>query len=159
MKSPEVIHTNGRDTGTIACRQCGKSKTIDLSRFHNVRKEVKVKCPCGTIFAVFFECRRDPRKCVKLAAQLFQYQTGQPIADVTITSLSLSGVGFTPSLTQHIQPGDRCRISFVLNDASQAQIEKDIIIRNVNAENTGAEFVEQDYHYDLDFYLMPLLES
>lgn len=158
MKSREVIYTNGHNTGTISCRQCGKSKTIDLTRFHDVRKEVKVKCPCGSTFDVFIENRRDPRKRVKLAAQLFQCQTGHPIAEVTIVSLSLSGVGFTPSLTGHIQPGDCFRISFVLNDASQAQIEKDIIIRNVNADNTGAEFAEQDYHHDLDFYLMPFLE-
>jgi hypothetical protein len=158
MRSREIIYTHGRKTGTITCRQCGKSKTIDLAPFYPVRKEVKVKCPCGSAFDVFFENRRDRRLPVKLTAQLIDDHTGQAIADVTITSLSLSGISFIPSLTEHIQPGDRFRIAFSLDDKPRTPIEQTIIIRYVHADKTGAEFAEQGYIHDLDFYLMPLLD-
>lgn len=159
MRSREIVFTYGRDTGTISCRTCGKSEIIDLTRFQEVCQEGKVKCPCGSTFDVFFDNRRYPRKRVKLPAQLFECQTGQPIADVTITSLALSGMSFTPSLTEHLQPGDRLRISFVLDDGSRAQIDKDIIIRNVKADTSSAQFAEHSYHHNLDFYLMPLLDT
>jgi hypothetical protein len=158
MNARTIICTHGRETAPITCPQCGKSKTIDLTPFHAVRQAVKVACPCRATFEVFFENRRDPRRAVTLPAQLLHPETGAVMADVTITSLSLSGVSFTPALPDRVQPGDRLRIVFVLDDASQAAIDKSLIIRYVQADKTGAEFVEHGYHYDLDFYLMPLFD-
>ena len=153
----EALQTRDRDTATITCRHCGKSKKIDLAPFQTVRKTLKVKCPCSAAFEVVFDNRRDPRLPVKLSARLIDAHSHHCIANVTITSLSLSDLRFTPSLTEQLQPGDHYTIAFTLDDADKTAVEKAIIIRHVQADATGAEFVEQGYHQDLDFYLMPLL--
>jgi hypothetical protein len=154
MRAPEVVFTGGTDTGTITCRQCGKTKTLDISHFKNVRKLVKVKCTCGTLFDVLFESRRYHRKKVQLKGELFNAKSHDIIDHVIITDISVGGISFITKLGMTV--GEVYRISFSLDGQNEADIKEEIRIKYVKNREVGAEFTEEEkYNYDLDFYLTP----
>ena len=155
MRTREIIFTDGKATGTIACRQCGKSKQINLLHFLHVTNDIKVRCPCGAMFDVFFEKRKFPRKKVHLTGTLLTHPSHEQLGPVTVTSLSMLGVGFTTTL-EGLTVGETFTITFALDDTRQSWVEDDIILRHKRHTTFGARFVDDDqYSHNLDFYLMP----
>jgi hypothetical protein len=148
------VFTGGTDTGTITCRQCGKTKTLDISQFKNIRKLVKVKCTCGALFDVLFESRRYHRKKVQLKGELLNARSHEIIDQVIITDVSMGGISFMTNL--HMSVGEIYKISFSLDDQYESDVKEDIKIKYVKNKDVGAEFIEEEkYNYDLDFYLTP----
>ncbi len=155
MGSPVVVFTGGANTGTIACKQCGKAKVVDITNFRNTKKNLKVKCSCGSIFDVVFETRRYHRKTVELPGKLLSCQSLQHLDEVTVNSISVGGVGFVTHLDT-IRSGDMFAISFSLDDDAKALVEEEIVVRHVKNNEIGSEFAKKEkYNFDLDFYLMP----
>jgi hypothetical protein len=155
MKTPEIVFTGGTDTGTITCKQCGKTKTIDISQFKNIRKHVKVKCACGFIFDILFESRKYYRKKVWLKGKLLKSQSNNPIDEITITDVSMGGVRFLTNL-KDINYGEVYKIEFILDDEYRSYVKEEIVIKYIKNREIGAEFAESEkYNYDLDFYLTP----
>jgi hypothetical protein len=77
---------------------------------------------------------------------------------MTVTTLSFTGAGLeaghnTPSIAM----GDTIRLSFLLNDVNNTWIKTKAIVRRVNGNRIGVEFVGLDDHQQkcLGFYLMP----
>lgn len=155
MKAPEIIFTGGTATGTITCRQCGKTKDVDLSNFKHYRKNAKVKCACGAVFEVLFEARKFYRKKVQIKGKLLDAQSCDLLDEIIITDISVGGISFTTDL-DNIKLEDVFNVSFTLDDESKALVEEEVIIKRVKSNYIGAEFVEKEkYNFDLDFYLMP----
>jgi hypothetical protein len=155
MKTPETVFTGGTDTGTITCKHCGKTKTIDISHFKNIRKYIKVKCACGTIFDIFLESRRYHRKKVWLKGKLFKSNSHDSIDDIVITDISVGGIRFLTNL-KGMNIGEVYNIEFVLDDEFKSSVNEKIVIKSIKSSEAGAEFSESEkYNYDLDFYLMP----
>lgn len=155
MKTPEIVFTGGADTGTITCKQCGKTKTIDVSHFRNIRKYIKVKCACGTIFDILLESRRYHRKKVWLKGKLFKDQSNCPVDDIVVTDISMGGIRFLTNL-KGINFGDTYHIEFSLDDEFKSHVKEEIVIKYIKNSEVGAEFAESEkYNYDLDFYLTP----
>ena len=154
MRTPEVVFTGGTDTGTITCRQCGKTKMLDISNFKNIRKLVKVKCTCGALFDVLFESRRYLRKKVQLKGELLNPQSHEVIDHVIITDVSVGGISFIANLDMSV--GEIYKISFSLDGQYESNIKEEIRIKYVKNSEIGAEFTEEEkYNYDLDFFLTP----
>lgn len=155
MRTREILSMDGKTTGTIACRQCGRSKQVNLFRFLHITKDVKVRCPCGTVFDVFFEKRTFRRKQVQLDGTIWTHPSRERLGPLTITSLSMRGVGFLTPL-EDLAVGAIYTLTFVLDDVYQSWVEDDIIIRHQRHQIYGAQFVDDDqYRHSLDFYLMP----
>ena len=156
MEAVKVVF-NGRETSyTVRCQNCHRKKTLRHSQLRHLSNTVKVKCKCGVVFDLVFERRRFYRKRVQLEAQLLDSTSSEKLDDITITTLSVGGVGFVSHLDT-IKEGNTYRVMFYLDDASKALVSEDIVIRNASNEVFGAEFVRQDtYSYELDFYLMPI---
>jgi hypothetical protein len=155
MKTPEVVFTDGMNTGTITCKQCGKTKTIDVTQFKNIRKYVKVKCACGFIFDILFESRKYYRKKVWLKGKLLKSQSDHPIDEITIIDISVGGVRFLTNL-KNMNHGEIYKIEFFLDDEYRSHVKEGIVIKYIKNREIGAEFAESEkYNYDLDFYLTP----
>ncbi len=156
MESVEVVFSGRQSSYSIVCQNCNRKKILYHDQLQHLSHTVKAKCTCGAIFDLVFERRRFYRKKVQLDAQLMDLKSGEKLDDITVTTLSVGGIGFVSQLDD-IDVGARYRVTFYLDNASQAYVAEDLVIRNKNNGTCGAEFLRQEvYNFDLDFYLMPI---
>ncbi|MEE8302195.1 MAG: hypothetical protein V3S24_07150 [Candidatus Tectomicrobia bacterium] len=152
------ILVNHNKEGEITCPKCSKMKTITATPQLLTKRAIKVKCSCGHSFSVSLDYRRFFRRNVEIPGVLYQVGSTEILCNVTITSLSISGVGFTTKSLHNIYINSAFEIEFKLDDDSDATIREAIAIRRINGLHVGAEFSEQEkYNYELDFYMAPPL--
>ena len=148
------VHVGSNNQGEITCPKCRKMKTINASHLLLTKRAIKVKCSCGHSFRVSLDYRHYFRKSVQLPATLYKVHSDDIIAEVTVTSLSVSGLGFEATSLNNIYISSLFEIEFKLDDDSNAIIRERIRIKRINGLIVGAEFSEQDkYSYELDFYM------
>ena len=99
--------------------------------------------------------RRHHRVAVRLPGTLVPCGTKHVLASLTVTSLSVSGGGFTLRTPLPVQSGKHYNVLFFLDDAAQTLIFETIVMRRVEDRQVGAEFcLEDPYHHALDCSLM-----
>jgi hypothetical protein len=152
------VYLDAQRCGVVTCPQCGVTRAVNMTHYTGALggKVLKVKCAvCAAVVHVRFEFRRYHRVAVRLPGTLVQCGTKHVLASLTVTSLSVSGVGFTLSTPLPVQAGEPYDIIFMLDDADRSLIFETIVVRRVAGSEVGAEFsLEDAYHSALDFYLM-----
>ena len=152
------IHVDNNNQGRITCPKCSKMKTISASHHLLTKKAIKVKCTCGHAFSVALDYRSYFRKNVKLAGTLHRISSEDILSKITITSLSVSGIGFETTSLSNIYISSKFDVEFKLDDDSHTVIRERICIKRISGLSVGAEFTDQDrYNFDLDFYMAPLV--
>jgi hypothetical protein len=117
-----------------------------------------VKCNCGYSFTIVLEYRKYYRKTVNIPGKLVHIQTGEDIAEIVVTSISVVGVGFELKSTGSVTANGVYYIVFTLDDSLESMIREAIVVKRVNGNIIGAEFCDQEkYNYELDFYIMSQL--
>jgi hypothetical protein len=154
------IYLDAQYIGTMACPQCRTRRVVNIPQqcpqiLAVVGKHsVTTTCRCGAIFAAYFDLRRHPRKAVQLQGTLVDFQTGAPLSDMVVSSLSVHGLGFELATALRLHIGERYTASFRLDDAEQSLIQEYIVIRRLEGRAVGATFYpDEQYNYDLDFYV------
>jgi hypothetical protein len=152
------VYLDDQQCGGVTCPECGVTRVVNLARYKGEfgGKVFKVKCAaCATVVHVRFDFRRHHRAAMQLSGALLQCGTKHALASVTITSLSVSGVGFTLCTPLPLQSGEHYDLIFFLDDADHTLIFETIVIRRVQDREVGVDFcLEEPYHSALDFYLM-----
>jgi hypothetical protein len=117
---------------------------------------VNVRCDaCGAVFGVHFESRRQARRTVQLWGALMQVGTTHVLAPITVTSLSLGGIGFRLHTPASIQPGEFYDVLFRLDDAAHTLLGYTIMLRRMQGLEGGAELCRSGTTMDaLDYYLI-----
>lgn len=155
------VYLNAKRCGAVTCPKCGVTRAVNLAHYKGELggKVLKVKCAtCATVVHVRFDFRRHHRVAVRLPGSLLQCGTKHVLASLTITSLSVSGVGFALRTPLPIKAGEHYDVVFFLDDANHTLIFETTVIRRVEDREVGAEFcLEDSYHSALDFYLMDAL--
>jgi len=155
------VYLNTQRCGVVTCPKCGVIRTVNLAHYEGKLggKVLKVKCAaCATVVNVRFDFRRHHRVAVRLPGTLLQCGTKHILASLTVTSLSVSGVGCTLRTPLPLQSGERYDLIFFLDDTDHTLIFETIVVRHVADREVGAEFsLEDSYHNALDFYLMDAL--
>jgi hypothetical protein len=155
------VYLNAKRCGVVTCPKCGITRAVNLAHYKGELggKVLKVKCAaCATVVNVRFDFRRHHRVAVRLPGTLLQCGTKHALASLTITSLSVSGVGFTLCTPLPVRSGEYYDVIFFLDDANHTLIFETAVIRRVEDREVGAEFcLEDPYHSALDFYLMDAL--
>ena len=160
---PEItsVYLDAKRCGVVTCPKCGVSRAVNLAHYTGELggKVLKVKCAaCATVVHVRFDFRRHHRVAVQLPGTLLKCGTKHVLASLTVTSLSVSGVGCTLRTPLPLQAGERYDIIFFLDDANRTLIFETVVMRRVEDGEMGAEFCLEDaYHSALDFYLMDTL--
>lgn len=154
------IYLDAQYIGTMACPQCRIRRVVNISQQCPQvlamigKRSVTTTCRCGAIFAAYFDLRRHPRKAVQLRGTIGDSQTGTPLSDTVIFSLSVHGLGFTLATALSLHIGERYSTSFGLDDAELSLIQESIIIRRLQGLTVGATFYpDEQYNYALDFYV------
>jgi len=120
-------------------------------------KSLKVRCKrCKTSFHVEFDYRQHPRIKVNISGKLplNDLNIGQ---DIIVTSLSVSGVGFVIIDMPKINIDNILDIQFHLGDNNSSFIKEKITVRRINGDFVGAEYCDDAYRHELDFYVMHAL--
>jgi hypothetical protein len=146
------------DMATFVCPKCEKAKTIDATKYINIKNEIKVncKCPCGHSFQAFLERRNYQRKEVTLPGIYSRKINGQEVekGKIVVTQLSRSGIRFRPHIKPAFKVGDQLRIIFNLNDQDKSLIQKKAVIMNISDEmNVGLEFCRKETYGRIGAYL------
>src|SRR4030095_11272130 len=154
------IYLDAQYVGTMACPQCRTRRVVKVSQQCPQvlavigKRSVTTTCRCGAIFAAYFDLRRYPRKAAQLRGTLGDPQTGTPLSDTVIFSLSVHGLGFTLATALSLHIGERYSASVGLDDAELSLVQESIIIRRLQGLTVGATFYpDEQYNYALDFYV------
>ena len=142
------------DQTTIICPTCNSAKEISVRQFRHRLHMLKVKCKCGHSFRVQLEFRRHYRKATDLAGtfDLLYPATGGAVAK--ILNISLSGVCFEVKGIHDLKIGQKGVLVFKLDNRKETVLSKRVLIRSVNGNRIGSEFVEdRAFDKDLGFYL------
>ena len=152
------IYLNEERQGVVTCGHCGVKRAINMANYTNEclgNKPLKVKCnTCNKVFHVKFNLRHYHRIDVAFPGKLSRVHAAKALDEVTITSLSLGGVGFTINANLAIKCADIYSIQFQLDDEERSVICEEILIKRVDRRFVGAEFYHSEkYSHELDFYI------
>ena len=154
----QKIYVTSKQMATFSCPQCNRSKTVDVSKYANLDKMVKVniKCPCGHAYKAILEKRRHYRKEANLPGTYVHLIGGQPRNRglMTVKDLSVAGMKLQLNVKQSFAIGDQMKVEFHLDDAHRTLIKKTVIIRNQRDQFIGVELAPfESLDKALGFYL------
>ena len=174
MKS---IYVDSENKATIACPGCGKSKTIDASKFMKIDGPVKIKYKFKCDYCarklkkfkdpnnsdspkhtniVVLERRKSYRKKVDLPGILID-QCGKKEM-IVVNNLSRSGLKFSLKSAWPLNIDDKVTIQFHLNNSSKTLIKKETFVKKIDGTVISVEFSSIRSFSETDkaigFYLM-----
>ncbi len=154
--SPRKTFVKTDDEAMIICPECDAARAISAAQFRNRSHLIKVKCKCGHIYKVHLEFRQHFRKPTELEGT---YDLTPPAiggGKIKVINLSLSGACFEVRGLHDMQVGHRGALVFTLDNRKETVLFKQVIIKTVDGNRIGCEFVEdRAYEKELGFYLLP----
>ena len=159
----QKINVRKDNTVTLSCPSCLLVRDISVD---NSKHSFTVNCPCGTTYGVNLNFRKQYRKEVSIGGfytlgdeDIGSTQSANvPTVPINcrITNISLGGIGITILGRMRVKLEDTLRVRFTLDKDPPEIIEKDVIVKSVNNNNIGCEFIEKTGFSDrtLGFYLM-----
>lgn len=156
------VFISSANTVTLSCPHCRSMRTVSIDQFKGLDKAVKVKvrCPCGQSYPVMLERRQQFRKEVALSGTYVQIVNGRPMGrgSMVVKDISRSGLKLRVPMTQHLKCGHILEVEFRLDDAKKSLIQKEVVIRKIDASDLGTQFVSitpgDPSDKALGFYLM-----
>jgi len=141
---------------TIVCPTCSSAKTISVEEFRHRQHVLKVKCKCGNVFSLQLEFRQFFRKDTELQGVYDVKPPARGGGTTTIVNLSLSGACFEVRGVHGLKTGHKGSLVFTLDNRKETVHYRQVIIRSVNGNRIGCEFVEdRAFEKELGFYLLP----
>jgi glyoxylase-like metal-dependent hydrolase (beta-lactamase superfamily II) len=151
----------------LSCPDCLLAHEISVDKYIGRQHFLTVNCPCGSSYGVNLNFRKHYRKMTSIGGYYTVENAKKggwldagkdstiPI-NCRIKNISMGGLGFTPLNRMRVQMGDRLRVMFTLDKVSPEVMEKDVIVRTIQDNYIGCEFVEEAGYKDrtLGFYLM-----
>ena len=123
----------------IICPKCQLEKNINVFKFKDTHKRLKVKCKCGEEFRVALDFRKYYRKKVQIAGECFIHEKNER-DDILIIDISMTGINFTTFRPHNFSKDDLVELKFKLDDPMNTEIDTTIKIKWVNDRNAGAQF-------------------
>jgi transcription elongation factor Elf1 len=158
--SVKTISVNEKGMVFLNCPFCENSSRRRAESFPNSNQPngISITCSsCGKTYEIQLDFRKAFRKITFFDG--FYSKLGSPggFEKMTVVDLSLGGCSFLASGRHSLNPDDRIKLVFNLDNAQHTKIEKDIVVRIVKGRQIGCEFIATASGYDPDigFYLRP----
>lgn len=153
------VFISSKGTATFICPQCQKAKLVDVSKYVDCDRKVRVnvKCPCGHSYRAILEKRKQYRKKTNLPGTYSHIVDGRKVRKGWMTVRDVSATGFKLELTSEtaLSVGDHLEVEFRLDDAPRTLITKRVVIRNIRGRTVGTEFpATETAGKALGFYLL-----
>ncbi|MDT8303520.1 MAG: hypothetical protein RQ760_18720 [Sedimentisphaerales bacterium] len=161
-----IMHANGKDEAFMHCPQCGAFKKMNTSssRLINQADGVEIQCDaCAHKYKVLINYRKHYRKNASLKGiytnatdsidQAFDFDTTSAI---TVGNISRTGIGFRTQDAVNVKADNVLKVRFILDDNKKSLVEKTVIVKRVDKDFIGAEFIKAIDYRDKEFafYLM-----
>lgn len=151
----EKVYVNQEGIAVLKCPACEKVKQTKVGKFKGARHILKVRCSCEEVFLVNLEFRKAYRKELSLQGKYILLPDEVHHGRAQIVNISMSGIGLQIPGIHRLQVGEKLLVSFVLDDIHTSKIEKKVVVRLVNENYVGCEFIEASSHDKaIGFYLM-----
>jgi len=149
------VFVRSDNTATLVCPACSKPKNISVASFKDKCHFLKVRCPCEHLFRVHLDFRQHYRKPVNLTGNYVCVKPpGRGGGRMTISDISLGGVGMSVEEIHDLQVGCLLDITFNLDDRKKTLLKKKGVIRSINGNFIGCQFADKDlYEKEIGFYL------
>jgi hypothetical protein len=151
----------------LSCPDCLLVREISVDKYMGRQHFITVNCPCGTTYGVNLNFRKHYRKDTSMggyystadAKKVDWIDTGNDTSipiNCRIKNISMGGLAFIALNRVRVQLGDRLRVKFTLDKVPPEVVEKDVIVRTVQDNYIGCEFIAEEGYTDrtLGFYLM-----
>ena len=124
----EKIYISNTKITTFVCPKCHKSKTVNVSKYVDPDKKVKVnvRCPCGHSFSSILEKRKRYRRKTNLPGSYIRLLDGKKIDGglMIVRDLSIIGMKLEIDAGSNCGIGDVIQVEFHTDDAQRALIKK-----------------------------------
>lgn len=144
----QKVFVTPSNTAVFECPECKKSRSIDVEKFKNMDKEIRIRvnCSCGHSYPVVLERRRHYRKVVNLVGTYMLMVPGGSGETKTMSVKDLSRSGLKIRLTSKpdFDVGAKLLVEFRLDDSKRSLIKKEAIVRKISDQNIGLQFSSMD---------------
>ena len=156
--SIKTLSVNAKGMVALNCPFCGDGSMKQANSLPNGNQPtgISVSCSsCGKTYVIQIDFRQFFRKNTSLHGFYSKLVPPGGLERMTVFDLSLGGCGFTTSRPHSLNPDDRIKLVFNLDNAEHTKIEKAAVVRNVKGRQIGCEFAATASGYDPDigFYL------
>lgn len=149
------IKISSLDTAVLICPDCRRTKILQLSEYKLEKRFTKMKytCRCGQICLVILENRsgQNHHKC--LAGTYTALGNNYGSGPMVVKRLNSQGITIKTNKEQAIIPGIDLEVEFVLDDAKQTVVKKDVRVTAGQGRYLTAEFLVSNHVDDLGDYL------
>ena len=151
----QKILIDSLDTAHFACPECNRRKTMQLSQY-SIKKhstKVKCKCKCGHTYLVILEKKIEFMQEKKLLGTFISMGGIKCSGKMIIKKLNNKGILIITNIEQGILPGLKLFLEFVLDDAKQSIVKKEVVVKAKKGRYLSAEFTSQEHADNLGPYL------
>ena len=151
----QKIIIDNLDTARLSCPVCKQTKTLQLSEYKLIKRHtrIKCKCNCGHTFIAILEKKSGPQQDTVLTGTFISRGNIQCSGKMIIKRLNSKGITLKTNIEQKILPGLNLILEFVLDDAKQSIVKKQVRVLARNGRYLTAEFTSADHYDNLGPYL------
>ena len=148
---------------TFYCPNCDKYRQMDVSKFLESEKQVKLKCKCSCkhIFVAILERRRSIRKEKFFHGHMVEihikdYETRKSIkSKIIVKNISMDGIRIKTLEKIPLKEEEIIEIEFKLNDPKRSKILRKVRIKKIiSPVDIGCEFLSNDHYGYLGKYFL-----
>ncbi|MFH2093814.1 MAG: hypothetical protein ABIJ31_15750 [Pseudomonadota bacterium] len=151
----QTIYIDCLDTAHFSCPKCHKEKIMQLSEY-NIRRQrtqVNCKCRCGHTYTVILEKTIESIHQTQLLGTFISKGSIRCSGKMIIKKLNSKGIMLQTNIEQNILPGLKLFLEFVLDDAKQSIVKKEVVVKAKKGKYLSAEFLSKDHYDNLGPYL------
>jgi len=151
----QKVMIDALDTALLVCPQCKRTETLQLSEYKLTKRHtrVKYKCSCGHTYIAILEKKSPPRHTTLLAGTFISTGDIKCSGKMIIKKLNSKGITLKTNMDQKILPGLNLILEFVLDDAKQSIVKKQVRVLARNGRYLTAEFIADEHEDNLGPYL------
>ncbi len=151
-----TLMVDSLDTAKFQCPACDRIRLFQVSKYNMTppRTRVRYTCRCGCSVVAILERGKTQKK------EMLLFGTFKSLTDrkwggrMTVKKLNSKGLVFKTTIDHKIRPGHRLRLEFVLDDAKQSIVTKEVIVAAVSGHFISAQFVSREHFDNLGPYLL-----
>jgi PilZ domain len=138
----------------ITCPKCELEKNINVFKFKDTHKRLKVKCKCGEEFRLALDFRKYYRKNVQLTGEYY-VQGKDEKEEILIEDISKAGIRFATLKPHNFSKDDLVELKFNLDNPMRTEVRTRVKILWINDRTVGAQFNDpQLLEKDLVLYMI-----
>lgn len=143
------------DTAKFVCPECHREKIMQLSQYNIMRKNTKVrcKCRCGFSYMVVLTKKNESTQEIQLHGTFISREKVKCSGKMIIEKLNSKGLMLRTTMEQSLLPGIKVFLEFVLDDAKQSIVKKEVVVKAHQGKYLSAEFTSQEHDDNLGPYL------